>query len=42
MYKELSIEEIDVYAQMEECMVGMDNLKKKNQIRDVHSIDNDK
>lgn len=29
MYKELFIEEIDVYVQMEECMVGMENLKKK-------------
>lgn len=28
MYKELFIEEIDVYVQMEECMVGMENLKK--------------
>lgn len=42
MYKESSIEEIDVYAEMEECMVGMENLKKKIQIRDVHSIYNDK
>lgn len=29
MYKELFIEEIDVYVQMEECMVGMENLEKK-------------
>lgn len=30
MYKESSIEEIDVYALMEECMVGMENLKKNS------------